>query len=269
MATVREAAADVGAQHPTLIGGEINPARVEDERLSVFSGVGEAPPLPRLPLDGLDRRADAHILWTQRQRKAALEAWRAQTREPVGPNELALVAEITADAGEEAALEYIDALRAHQPAEADACLARLRLRQGRHEEAQQALEAAFEVYRRDPWPAPLVMQGALDAALELAGLKPELAPRVLASLREPFALRLLNEVRLEEAFLVGSTGEPGKDCARLVEPHEPNVPFNSAWLNYRMRCYARTDDPRVVVAVADVNRFEARSREPLLPPKVD
>ena len=47
------------------------------------------------------------------------------------------------------------------------------------------------------------------------------------------------------------------------------MPFTAAWLGYRMRCYARTDDPRVVEAVADMNRFEARSREPLLPPKGD
>ena len=269
MAAVREAASEAGANHPVLTGGEIDPARVEDERLTVFSGVGEAPPRPSLPIEGLARRADAHTLWTRRQRRAALEAWRAQAQEPVGPNELALVAEATADAGEERALTYIDALRAYQPAEAFACLARLRLRQGRHEEAQQALEAAFAAYRRNPWPSPLVMQGALDAALELAGQKPELAPRVLASLREPFALRMLHEVRLEEAFLLGSTGEPGRDCAHLVEPLEPDVPFTSAWLNFRMRCYARTDDPRIVIAVAEVNRFEARSREPLLPRKVD
>ena len=269
MAAVREGASEAGANHPVLTGGEIDPARIEDERLTVFSGVGEAPPRPSLPVEGLARRADAHTLWTRRQRRAALEAWRAQTREPVGPNELALVAEVTADAGEDGALPYIEALRAYQPAEAFACLGRLRLRQGRHEEAQQALEAAFAAYRRDPWPSPLVMQGALDAALELAGQKPALTSRVLASLHEPFALGLLDEVRLEEAFLLGSSGEPGPDCRSLVEPLEPNVPFTSAWLNYRMRCYSRTDDPRIVVAVADVNRFEARSREPLLPRKVD
>ena len=270
MAAVRDAASEAGANHPELTGaGEVDLARIEDERLTVFSGIGEAPPRPSLPIEGLARRADAHTLWTRRQRTAALEAWRAQAREPVGPNELALVAEVTADSGDEHALAYIEALRAYQPAEASACLGRLRLRQGRHEEAQQALEAAFAAYRLDPWPSPLVMQGALDAALELAGQKPEMVPRVLGSLREPFALRLLDEVRLEEAFVLGSTGEPGPDCRQLVEPFEPNVPFTSAWLNFRMRCYARRDDPRVVTAVAEVNLFEARSREPLLLPKVD
>ncbi len=262
---VRRAAADAGADHPAFSGGTLDLARLQDERLSVFSSAGEAPPPPK-GAPGLARRADAHALWTRRSRPAARQAWRAQDEEPEGPNELALVAEVTADAGEERALGYIEALRAYQPAEADACLARLRLRQGWHEAALQALEAAFAAYRRDPWPSPLVMQGALDAALELAGQKPALAPRVLAALRPEFALRMLNEVRVEEAFLVGSMGEPGEDCARLLEPVEPNVPFTRPWLDYRLRCYTRTDDPRLVAAWDDLRRFEARAREPLLPP---
>ena len=44
---------------------------------------------------------------------------------------------------------------------------------------------------------------------------------------------MLNEVRLEEAFLIGSLGEPGEDCARLLEPVEPHVPFTEPWLDYR------------------------------------
>ncbi len=261
---VRQAAAEAGADHPAFTGGTLDLARLQNERLSVSSSAGEAPP-PHKGAPGLARRSDAHALWTRRSRPAALQAWRAQDDEPEGPNELALVAEVTADAGEERALGYIEALRAYQPAEADACLARLRLRQGWHEAALQALEAAFAAYRRDPWPSPLVMQGALDAALELAGQKPELAPRVLAALRPEFALRMLNEVRVEEAFLVGSMGEPGEDCARLLEPVEPNVPFTRPWLDFRLRCYTRTDDSRLVAAYDDLKRFEARGPQPLVP----
>jgi len=183
----------------------------------------------------------------------------------VGPNELALVAEVTADAGDERALGYIEALRAYQPAEADACLGRLRLRQGWPQESLLALESGFARYRSDPWPLPLAMQGALDAALELAGQHRELAPRVLDALRPEFALRLLNELRVEEAFVIGSLAEPGPECARLVEMAGPHVPFTKPWLDYRFRCYARTDDPRLVAAFSDLRRFEARDREPLLP----
>jgi hypothetical protein len=261
---VRQAAAEASADFPALSGGTLDFNRLQDERLGIFSSAGEAPDPPK-GAPALARRADAHVLWTRRSRPAALQAWRAQNQEPVGPNELALAAEVFADAGEGQALAYIESLRAYQPAEADACLARLRLRQGYYEGALQALEAAFAAYRRDPWPLPLAMQGALDAALELAGQRPELAPRVLASLREEFALRMLNEVRLEVSFLVGSVGEPGDDCARLLEPMEPNVPFTQPWLDFRLRCYTRSDDPRLVAAWDDLKRFEANARAPLLP----
>ncbi|HUL77899.1 MAG TPA: fused MFS/spermidine synthase [Vicinamibacteria bacterium] len=264
---VRKAAADAGADHPAFEGGTLDLVRLLAERLGVYSAAGEAPPRPAGAAAGLARRADAHILWTRRSRPAALQAWRAADEEPSGPNETALVAEVMADAGEQRALAYVEALRAYQPAEADACLARLRLRQGGHEAALAALEAAFAAYRRDPWPSPLVMQGALDAALELAAQKPELGPRVLDSLRPEFALRLLNEVRVEEAFLVGSVGEPGPDCRRLLDPVEPHVPFTEPWLGYRVRCYARTGDRRLAAAHDDLRRFEARGRQPLLPEK--
>jgi spermidine synthase len=262
---VREAAAVAGADHPAFEGGTLDLALLQDERLGIYSSAGEAPPRPSLATAGLGHRADAHALWTRRSRPAALQAWRAQEKEPSGPNELALVAEVAADAGEERALGYVEALRAYQPAEADACLGRLLLRRGAHEAALEALEAAFSAYRTDPWPSPLVMQGALDAALELAGQKPEMAPRVLASLQAPFALQMLDDVRVEEAFLVGSMDEPGEGCARLLEPVEPHVPFTKEWLAYRVRCYAREDDPRLVAASADLARFEAREKETLLP----
>jgi hypothetical protein len=76
---------------------------------------------------------------------------------------------------------------------------------------------------------------------------------------------MLNEVRVEEAFLVGSMGEPGEDCARLLEPVEPNVPFTRPWLDFRLRCYTRTDDPRLVAAWDDLRRFEARGPQKLVP----
>jgi spermidine synthase len=264
VAAVRQAAAEAGADHPAFVGGTLDLDRLQDERLTVYSSAGEAPP-PVKAGGPLARRADAHALWTQRSRPAALAAWRAQEKEPEGPNELALVAEVTADAGDERALGYVEALRQFQPAEADACLARLLLRLGSHEAALVALESALEAYRGDPWPSPLVMQGALDAALELGGQRPELAPRVLEALRPEFALRMLNEVRLEEAFLLGSMGEPAEDCARLLEPVEPNVPFTEPWLAFQSRCFTRTDDPRLVSAFDDLKRFRARAPEPLLP----
>jgi hypothetical protein len=46
---------------------------------------------------------------------------------------------------------------------------------------------------------------------------------------------------------------------------EPNVPFTEPWLDFRLRCYTRTDDSRLVEAWDDLRRFEGRARSPLLP----
>ena len=81
---VRQAAAEAGADHPAFVGGTLDLARLQDERLTVYSSAGEAPP----PVEGrrrdLARRADAHALWTRRSRPAALRPGARRTRSRTG-----------------------------------------------------------------------------------------------------------------------------------------------------------------------------------------
>ncbi len=82
---VRQAAAEAGADHPAFFGGALDLLRLQDERLSVHSGVGEAPPPAKVAFGSLARRASAHTLWTRRSRPAALSAWRGGRRSRRGP----------------------------------------------------------------------------------------------------------------------------------------------------------------------------------------
>jgi len=265
--SLREASASLQADRPARQGGgPVDLLRIEDERLATYSGMNIAPPVQKQYLSrALSLRASAHTQWIQRNRPGALAAWRAQDQAPGNPTELAMVAELLADAADEAALEPIRELRALQPAEADACLARLRLRQGRTEEALAAAEASLTRYRTDPWPASHVMQGALDVALELAALRPELGPRIAEVLREEFALRALNEVRIEILLLIATAGPIDESCAGFLAPYEPHVPWSRDWLSFRQRCYALTRDPREPLAHRELERFLAAEPAPLLP----
>src|SRR5262249_2189915 len=62
------AAGRTSAERPALTGGPVDLLRVEDERLAVFSGYGEAPPAPRPLSSALTQRAKAHARWAQRDR---------------------------------------------------------------------------------------------------------------------------------------------------------------------------------------------------------
>jgi hypothetical protein len=78
---------------------------------------------------------------------------------------------------------------------------------------------------------------------------------------------MLEEVRLETIFVVASFSSPGEDCASILAPLEPFVPFTKEWLEFRSSCYALRDDARLVEAWDDLKRFESRGTEPLLPPE--
>jgi hypothetical protein len=152
-----------------------------------------------------------------RSRESAME-WQAQSREPIGPTELAAVASAHADTGDDLAKGYIERLRAYQPIEADAIWARLMLRQGRFADATEALRVAFEAYRIDPWPWPLIMENALQSAKEIGARSPEAVVVLRPALEAPFAVAMLDEARAAtpscpSSSRVSPTGPAPTHCA--------------------------------------------------------
>jgi spermidine synthase len=71
----------------------------------------------------------------------AVAEWRAQGREPAGSIEVAFLGLALADAGDDAALPYIEQMRATEPVEADVAFGRLLFRQGKSDAAWAAFEA--------------------------------------------------------------------------------------------------------------------------------
>jgi spermidine synthase len=240
------------------VPGEVDWARVGDERRRLYGTPGGE--WQRID-DAARARSRAYNHYASGELLAATEAWRSQTRQPVSPLELALVAEGLAQQGDEAAVPSIEKLRAHQPAEADAVLAQLRFRQGRAEEALRALLLAIERHRVDPWPRHEVMLRALQLARELAFQRPGAGPVLVDALAEPFAARAIDEERLGAAFEIATGLGMVPQCVRTVAAFEPWVPWRRGFLERRLACYEAAGDPRAPAAKADLAEFASAEPE--------
>ncbi|MET0592753.1 MAG: fused MFS/spermidine synthase, partial [Polyangiaceae bacterium] len=219
------------------VRGEVAWDRVDDARITFRTSEAESGPPPP-GLNAAQRmRAAAQAQYLAGQWASVVELWQSQRREPSDPTELVIVAEAMAERGDEGALRYVDALRVFQPAEADAVTARLLAHQGKFEEAMTALEATFARHRVDPWPMPMIMRHAIELAADLAGRSPELAARVYAALKEPFAGDLQQELRTDVMLVAAGQLPLETACVESLSGLEPHVPWRLSVLSWRSRCY--------------------------------
>jgi len=256
-----DSARERGEDRPA-IRGAVDWDEVEEERIMALAGEGSEPEIhPGMPVDR-ELRAVAAVNYVAGNLQGALAKWQFQERAPRGITELDLVAEGLAEAGREEATAVIEKLRALQPTEADAALARLRLRQGKRDEAVALLTHVFAAYRRDPWPSPQVMRRALDLALAIADGDPALSERLLEALREPFAVRSLDGVRRLTALWIASQIPEPAACAAAWRDLEPWVPWDNASLVARRDCYRRAHDDLRDRARRDADDFLACGASP-------
>jgi spermidine synthase len=237
------------------VDGAVDWERVVDERIALFTAAGTAPGDKPFFTAAQHKRAEAQSDYARGDFGAALTAWRAQPREPVGPVELGVVSAALAYRGDEEALRYIDQLRGFQPVEADALVGVLRWKQGRPLEAAAPLAAAFTHFRDDPWPMPLLMSRSLDVATQLTTQDKSAGRQLYAALRQPFSVSALNEERARHALEIAAKVDFKQLCVAALEPLEPYVPWNREFLSSRARCYRETGNPRAEQAQADFIAF--------------
>ena len=212
----------------------------------------------------------------EQQRRAALEGyygrgdtagvrelWHRQTDPPRDPSELALAADVEADAGADAALPLISHLRAYQPAEADVILAGFFLKRQQYDMAASALERAFNRLRDDPWPLLAFKDKALRLAGVLGSQQPALARRLIAALRQPFALNAVSDERLATVIDLARVDFPAL-CRAPISELEPHVIWSEPVLRARGECYAVTHDSRQRIAARDLDDFLAHESQPLI-----
>ena len=218
-----------------------------------------------LPQEERLRQAAMQRYYVDHDAAGAREIWRRQTEPPRDPVELAMAADLEAEAGSDTALPLIEQLRAYQPAEADVILATLRLRQSRYDEAAAALSAAFIRQRTDPWPLIRFTQKGLTLAETVAARQPSTARRMFDALEKPFSVRAADVPRVvtraDLAVHVGFTGA----CQVALAEVEPHVPWARPFLIMRRDCYQATNDPRLPDALRDLGEFISHEPLPLVP----
>lgn len=255
-AELRAVARSRHADQPALAGGTVDAGAVSDEWSAFQTSEGTLPePRPELSPDHL-ARASAEFSLLRGDYAGVVRAWRSQSREPRGPTELATVALALAALGDERIEPYLTALAAFEPIEAEMVRARFLTERHRYADAAIALEHAFATYRSDPWPWPVVVQSALDTAVEIVMAAPELGARLHAALVRPFVVSLFETARLEALTRVAIRLKKIDFCRPTLSQLEPHVPWRRNVLLWRAYCYEKLGDPRAELAAAELARFE-------------
>ncbi len=249
-----------------VVSGDVDWAAVNRWRVAAATSQGRPPAATAgMTMEEL-RQALAQKSFVEARPEAVLTNWRAQPWEPRGSIEEIVLAEALAQGGEETAIGFIERIRRRRSVEADVLLARLRWRQGRLEEAAQALERAFHVYREDPWPLAILVRNSFAVVLDIASRDGGLAARLEESLAQPFALFLLDEERRLMRLEVASRLDASR-YARAVGDMEPNVPWRRPILERRAQAYAATGNSLAPLARRELARFMEKEPPPFAPPE--
>jgi hypothetical protein len=240
---------------------------VEAERLSI--GVAHDAPIDihnMLPPE-LRSRGAAQLRYMEGSPADTWLIWQGQKTPPQTPLEMITYGESLAERGDETAMNYINALRSEFPIESDVLLARLQWRQNKPG-AVATLARALIAYRRNPWPLPVVMRHALLLAVEMAE-HPQFAQiggPLFESVREPYAIEMMNEQRKSALLLVAERMAGDKcspDVIEVLHSYEPHVPWQLIFLQKRATCYSDAGDARAAGAARDLSEFKKFERKSL------
>jgi tetratricopeptide (TPR) repeat protein len=257
---LRQAAADRAEDRPG-VAGEVDWQRVAAARMVFYPRAEMAPRLWEGLAPELKALGSFHERSLANDPRGAVAAWQAVGREPWSDTEEKLLAQALAELGDPQALALAEARRADWPLEADALVAVLRYRQGRLDEATEALEKALSALRTDAWSDLALLRRAVVLAGALASSDSARAARLYPVLRHRFSLALFEDQRLVALAQALQSLQSGPECLGVMAELEPNVPWLADWLALRSQCYAGAGSPLAGQAAADLEAF--RRGEPL------
>ncbi len=277
---MRRAARLLEADHP-VARGELDWEKIEEQRNGMFLAY-DHPAQPHSSMSGEQMTlVRALNSYAKDDLAGACENWKHLGRQPHNPIELTMVAECLADQGNEAALAYIDQLRAIGPTEAEAIRARLLWRQNRTDEARVTMAEVIAALHADPWPMQALITRTINLAVDLveADKTGSSGTAIYDALQKPFAVYNSEEVRMFALIRVGinlDRGLTGEHLLRSLAAAEPHTPWNWGFLKIRSTCYTALQHPLAADAqsdlvdflVAEPGRMENASAAALKPPQI-
>ncbi|HEX8409805.1 MAG TPA: spermidine synthase [Thermoanaerobaculia bacterium] len=233
----------LGAGRPSAVKGNVDWVKVAENRDSMFW------------LRSQTAKNEFARKYASNDYAGALASWRAAPWQPVNSYDNASLGHVLANAGDDAALTYIDPLRPWQPAEADVLTGLLLYRKGSIGGAAALFNKALLRYREDPWPLTRIMDVGITTISE-AARDPQAAEKSLEALSEPYVAYLLEQSR-KRAFLVAAWEARKCSPATLaaLREYEPNVPWRASVLQMRAVCYSAANLDLAAQARADLLKF--------------
>jgi spermidine synthase len=251
----------LGTDRADVVSGEVDWLKVERRRAVLWdeavAAVGPSSPA--------GDRALFEAALAYRRHDLGPARWLWKTGHPAADSlyEEAMFAEALADAADEEAIALAERVRRTRSVEADAILARQRLRQNEPRAAASLLASAFHGYRDDPWPLPELMSRSLELAAAIAEFDRPDGAALFEALSVRFSGANLEGSRKLAAVRVAVASDPDRLCARAFGAIEPNPPWNRPFLEQRAACYRTTNDPRASLAEKDLGAFADDAIVPL------
>ena len=259
-----ELAASRGEDRPLVEENDLDWQQIGELRAARATSVGQSPPLPVAAAPDLEARIRARRHFVGERLGQACAEWSLQSQAPTAPIDVLMLAECLADSANAAALPLADRLQTDgRTLEADAIRARFLAKSGEIHGAAEHLIRAFEGYRTDPWPYPATMTRLLILAAEVVHADPTLGPAMYTALAQPFAVKLLDELRraalLDMARITGSN----ELCLRAIEAYGPWFPWQERFLSERFRCFSESGHPLAAQARKDLESYLTLAPFPL------
>ncbi|MBI4702219.1 MAG: fused MFS/spermidine synthase [Deltaproteobacteria bacterium] len=246
------------------VRGEVDWTAVDDARIGMNLLEAEAPAGLVHPPMSKEQKARHQALgaWLKDKPEKTRQHWLGQPRAPRGPLEVMVMADAYAVGADERALGLIEELRAWEPTEAKAILARWHWARGEIGPCLARLEEAMLAYRADPWPSAHLMANVLALAPALAQRDRALVTRLLDLVRVPLALESLRYLRESEGLDLTLLSPAPQSCVDALLVLEPDVPWTEDMLAKRARCYERARHPLAGKASEDLRAFVAAQQQP-------